>query len=109
MFRLFPCPLSPVSLRFIDAVTGAAVKHSVVTVYVSGCCDSRGTHVSSAIATAACTAMSDLMLRSYAVAVPSEVTLLKTDGDGRLQVHGANIRVTCLFVINPTPLLGFVA
>ena len=44
MFRLFPCPLSPVSLRFIDAVTGAAVKHSVVTVYVSGCCVSRGMH-----------------------------------------------------------------
>lgn len=32
MFRLFPCPPSTVNLRFIDAVTGAAVKHSVVTV-----------------------------------------------------------------------------
>ena len=53
--------------------------------------------------------MYDLMLRSYAVAVPAEVTLLKTDGDGRLQVHGASVRVTRLFVINPTPLLGFVA
>ena len=53
--------------------------------------------------------MCDLMLRSYAVAVPAEVTLLKTDGDGRLQVHGAIVRVTRLFVINPTPLLGFVA
>lgn len=60
MFRLFPCPPSTVNLRFIDAVTGAAVKHSVVTV--------------------------------YAVAAPAEVTLLKTDGDGRLQVDLPNLR-----------------
>jgi hypothetical protein len=52
----------------------------------SSCCVLRGSFRSSAIEIATCTSMPDLILRSYAVAVPSEVTLLKTDGNGRLQV-----------------------